>query len=89
MFEEDLESSESFGKTTEEDVQIILDCVERFEGWVEQADDELKENYDFDKSVVSEGNYAYIQNYSPSSAEFDIYYFDLDEQVLYYFHNDI
>ena len=87
--EDDFKSAESFSKTTDEDVQIILDCVESFESWVEQAEDDLKENYDFDKSVVSEGNYAYIQNYSPSSANFDIYYFDLDGQTLYYFHNDI
>lgn len=87
--EADLQSAESFSETTEEDVEIILDCVESFEGWAEQADAELKENYDFDKAVVSVGNYVYIQNYSPSSANFDIYYFDLDGQTLYYFHNDI
>ncbi len=87
--EEDLQSAESFSKTTEEDVEIILDCVENFEIWVEMAEDELKENYDFDKSVVSTGNYAYIENYSPHSPVYDIYYFDLNGQILYYFHNDI
>lgn len=87
--EEDFQSAESFSKTTEEDVEIILNCVENFEIWVEMAEDELKANYDFDKSVVSVGNYAYIENYSPQSAEYDIYYFDLNGQKLYYFHNDI
>lgn len=87
--EEKIESSEYFSRTTEEDVALILDCIENFENWVEQSDEELKENYDFDKSIIDTGDFAYIDTAGFESATYDIYYFDLDTQMLYYFHNDI
>lgn len=94
----DFETSEYFNATTAEDVEEILLHIENFEGWVEKADGELKENYDFDKTIVSEGDFFYIETKAGKPigqgtyGKFDsytVYYFDIDTQILYYFHSNI
>lgn len=95
---QDLKSSEYFTITTADDVEKILLHIDNFEGWVEACGGELKENYDFDKSVVSEGDFFYIETKEGEPIgqrtyrkfeNYDVYYFDVDAQILYYFHNDI
>ena len=94
---EDLSASKYFNVTTAEDVKEILLHIEDFEGRVETVGGELKENYDFDKTVVSEGNYFYIKTKDGDPigqgtyGKFDnytVYYFDFATQTLYYFHNN-
>ena len=60
--------------------------------------EELKDNYDFDKNIVSEGDFFYIETKDGEPigqgtyGKFDnysVYYFDVDAQILYYFHNNI
>lgn len=87
----DLETSAYFRVTTAEAVEEILSYVENFEGWVEAVGGELKEHYDLDKTVISEGDYFYIA-LRDEQGKFDnytVYYFDVDAQILYYFHNNI
>ena len=95
---QDLKSSEYFTMTTANDVEEILLHIDDFEGWVEACGGELKENYDFDKSIVSEGDFFYIETKEGESIgqrtyrkfeNYDVYYFDVDAQILYYFHNNI
>lgn len=95
---QDLESSEYFTLTTANDVEEILLHIDDFEGWVEACGGELKENYDFDKSIVSEGDFFCIETKAGESIgqgtygkfdNYDVYYFDVDAQILYYFHNNI
>ncbi len=86
--EEELQSAESFEKITEEDIEKITDCIDTFEVYAEQADVELKENYDFDKTVISTEDYYCMEGHY-NSATFNVFYFDSDKQTLYYFHNDI
>ncbi len=95
---ETLESSKYFIVTTDEDMEEILSHIDNFEEWVETIGGELKENYDFDKTVVSEGDYFYIKTKDGEPlgegtyGKFDnysVYYFDVDAQILYYFHNNI
>ena len=95
---QDLKSSEYFTITTSDDVEEILLHIDDFEGWVEACGGELKENYDFDKSIVSEGDFFYIetkegeligQRTYRKFENYDVYYFDVDAQILYYFHNNI
>ena len=95
---QDLESSEYFTITTADDVENIILFIEDFEGWVEACGGELKENYDFDKSIVSEGDFFYIETKEGEPIgqrtyrkfeNYDVYYFDVDAQILYYFHNNI
>ena len=95
---QDLESSEYFTITTADDVEEILLYIDDFEGWVEACGGELQENYDFDKSIVSEGDYFCIETKEGEPIgqrtyrkfeNYDVYYFDFDTQILYYFHNNI
>lgn len=82
-----------FLRVTDENIPKLLTYIENFESWVESCSDFPAEEYDFDKSMIQEGDYFYILNrYNDPEAEFDnynVYYFDLDAQILYYFHNNI
>jgi hypothetical protein len=95
---QDLEASEYFNAATAEDVEEILLHIENFEEWVETIGDELKDNYDFDKDIVSEDDFFYIETKAGEPigqgtyGKFDnytVYYFDIETQMLYYFHNNI
>ena len=82
-----------FRRVTQADIPRIRSYIEDFEGWVEICSDFPRESYDFDKASVSEGDYFYILNrYEEPGKEFwsyNVYYFDPDTQILYYFHNNI
>lgn len=95
---ENLESSKYFTVTASVDVEEILLHIDNFEEWVKTIGGELKENYDFDRSVVTEGDFFYIKTKDGEPigqgtyGKFDnysVYYFDVDAQILYYFHNNI
>lgn len=93
IYETVLMQNPYFLPVTDEDIPEILSYIENFEGWVEICEDFPSEHYDFDKSILVEGDYYYIlSEYEEPGKEFwnyDVYYFDLDAQVLYYFHNNI
>jgi hypothetical protein len=95
---ENLESSKYFTETSSEDVDEILLHIHNFEEWVNTIGGELKENYDFDRSIVTEGDFFCIKTKDGEAigqgtyGKFDnytVYYFDIDAQILYYFHNNI
>ena len=95
---QELEASEYFTAAAEEDVEEILSYIDDFENWVEAADEKLRDGYDFDKAIVSEGDFFCIitKDGEPigdgAYGKFDdytVYYFDLDAQILYYFHSNI
>ena len=95
---EALKSSKYFTVTTGEDVDEILSYIDNFEARVEAIGGELKENYDFDRSTVTEGDLFYIKTKEGGSIgqgtygkfdDYSVYYFDIDALVLYYFHNNI
>lgn len=95
---QDLESSEYFTITTADDVEEILFFIDNFEEWVEVCGGELEENYNFDKTIVTEGDFFYIESKDGESIgqrtygkldNYNVYYFDVDKQILYYFHNNI
>ena len=95
---QELEASEYFTAATAEDVEEILLFIGDFENWVETIGGEVKEGYDFDKTVVSEGDFFYIKTKEGEPigqgtyGKFDnymVYYLDVDAQILYYFHNNI
>lgn len=95
---QDLESSEYFKIITADDVEEIRLHIDDFEEWVEVCGGELKENYDFDKTVVTEGDFFYIETKDGEPVgqgtygkfdNYSVYYFDVDTQILYYFHNNI
>lgn len=93
-----LDSSKYFTAANADDVEEILLHIENFEKWVEAVGGEVRENYDFDKTIVSQGDYFYIKTKAGEPIgggtykKFDcytLYYFDVDTQILYYFHHNI
>lgn len=95
---QDLEEVKYFTEVTADDVKEIKSHINNFERWVNTIGEELKANYDFDKTIVSAGDFFYIETKygepigQGTYGKFDsytVYYFDIDTQTLYYFHNNI
>ena len=91
--EEDLQNNEYLLPVESTDVPQIIAYVEDFEEWVSVSHDFPSEAYDFDKAIVSTGDYFYVSNrYQEADKAFwnyDLYYFDLQTLTLYYFHSNI
>ena len=77
----------------EDNIPDILAYVENFEKWVRTCDNFPKDDYDFDKSRIGVGDYFFILNQFEESEKafwnYNLYYFDVDAGILYYFHNNI
>ena len=88
-------------KIQETDYAIINTHLDDFEGWIETIKDsypscEVVVNYDFDREIIDVEDYFYIDSEEltwsdgyTSLVRYDIYLFDTQTQVLYYFHNNI
>lgn len=95
---EELERNSYFSPVSEEDFIKLQEVVENFEEWVERSDkEELVEHYDFSVEMISEGDYFYLDDhgyYDPADEnyldffEYDLYYFAIETQTLYFFHNN-
>lgn len=78
------------------DVDTIYTYIDNFEGWIDayrnnDPNDELVINYSFDRSIIDTEDYFYIyegENY-PKYGCYDVWVFDVQTKVLYYFHNNI
>ena len=100
LSEEDMKEAEDFNRMTEEDAEKILHSISSYEDFVNNMGmKEITENYDFDKSIVTEDDYYYMEsgegfyqdeNGNISESSFiSLYYFDMESQILYYFYNSI
>ena len=91
--EEDLQNNEYLLPVESTDVPQIIAYIEDFEEWVLVSQEFPSDSYDFDKEIVSIGDYFYIFNqYQEADKAFwnyDVYYFDLETLTLYYFHSNI
>ena len=97
--EDILEENSYFQIVTDEDIWKLAAYLENYEErmpFAENCDDcELWEMYDFSSEMFREGDYFCIVNKyeaeDPSKKYFnyDIYYFSLEAQILYYFHSNI
>ena len=91
--EEDLQNNEYLLPVESTDVPQIIAYIEDFEEWVLVSQEFPSDSYDFDKEIVSIGDYFYIFNqYQEADKAFwnyDLYYFDLETLTLYYFHSNI
>ena len=88
-------------KVQETDFVIINTHLDDFEGWIEtikrsEPSSEVVENYDFDREIIDAEDYFYIDaeehtwsDGHTSLVKYNIYLFDTQTQVLYYFHNNI
>ena len=88
-------------KIQDADFAIINTHLDDFEGWIETIKDsepssEVVVNYDFDREIIDTEDYFYIDSEEhtrsdghTSLVKYNIYLFDTQTQVLYYFHNNI
>jgi len=88
-------------KVQETDFAIINTHLDDYEEWIEtikngEPSDEVAVNYDFDRRIIDEEDYIYIEseehtwsNGFTALVNYDIYFFDTQTQVLYYFHNNM
>ena len=90
---EDLQINEYLLPVESTDLPQIIAYIEDFEEWLSVSHDFPTESYDFDKAIVSAGDYFYVSNryQEPEKAfwNYDLYYFDLESLTLYYFHSNI
>lgn len=90
---EDLQNNKYLIPVESTDVPQIIAYIEDFEEWVSVSQEFPSDSYDFDKEIVSIGDYFYIFNqYQEADKAFwnyDVYYFDLETLTLYYFHSNI
>ena len=86
-------------KVQESDIYKIYEYVNDFEGWVDadcDAADELDLNYDFNQNIIDTEDYFYIyvnrnelDDGTTYVGSYNIYLWDSQTRVLYYFHNNI
>ncbi len=88
-------------KIQDADFAIINTRLDDFEGWIEtiknsEPSSEVVVNYDFDREIIDTEDYFYIDSEAhrwsdghASFVKYNIYLFDTQTQVLYYFHNNI
>lgn len=88
-------------KIQETDFAIINTHLDDFEGWIatikdRESSSEVVVNYDFDRKIIDAEDYFYIDSEEhtwsdghTSLVKYNIYLFDTQTQVLYYFHNNI
>lgn len=88
-------------KIQENDLTAINTHLDDFEEWIEVLKDgdasrEIVVNYDFDRGIIDTEDYIYIDSEEyiwsdghRSFVKYNLYFFDTQTQVLYYFHNNI
>lgn len=98
-----LENNEYLEQMSEEDIENFNRYIVVYEDWVDVISDDVNDrdlvtHYDFDKSIISINDYYYIYDYSyvdpdlefePEPCSFDLYFYDTETGILYYFHNNI
>ncbi len=97
----DFENNKYFKKVKETDFTAINTHLDDFENWIESIrnsvpSNEVVVNYDFDRGIVDTEDYFYIDSEEhtweggmTAFVRYNVYLFDTQTQVLYYFHNNI
>lgn len=98
----DFTDNESFSKIGHSDIDVLNEHLDDFESWIEtyregDASREIVVNYDFDRSLIDGEDYLHIESKqydpwddgNPVFANYTIYFFDIQTNTLYYFHNNI
>ncbi len=91
----DPESNEYLKQMTNEDIEKLNLYIDDFESWVSAyegntEDRELVDNYDFNREIISTNDYCYIYDHPdyPEFLYYNIYFYDTETEILYYFHNN-
>ena len=97
----DFTDNKYFSKVQQSDIDILNEHLDDFESWIEtyrkgDASREIVVNYDFDRSLIDFEDYLYIDSEKhtwddgyTSLVSYDIYFFDTQTHILYYFHNNM
>lgn len=94
-----LENNEYLKQLTQADIEELNLYLDNFEDWVGLVTDERDEpneqfvkSYDFDRNIISINDYCYIYSnpdYNDKFDSYDVYFYDTETEILYYFHNNI
>ena len=97
-----IENNGYLKQMTETDIEEFSLYLDDFDGWVElhiesgnESKEQFVQNYDFDRNIISINDYCYIYDsadYDDFYAKFesyDLYFYDTETEILYYFHNNI
>ena len=93
-----IENNEYLKQMTEEDIEELNSYLDNYDEWVAVFSDEISETnkefvetYDFDRSIISTTDYCYIYSNPDYDkfASYDLYFYDTETDILYYFHNNI
>ena len=91
-----IDNHQYFTAISETDIETICTFIDDFEEWIDAIEhndpnDELVLNYAFDRSMIDTNDYFYI--YEAENIQkfhnYDVWFFDSQTKVLYYFHNNI
>lgn len=97
----DLAGNKYLKQIRESDMGTIEKHLDDFEGWIEvigngEPSSEVVVYYDFDRTIIDMEDYFYIESEErtwndghTTLVNYDVYFFDVQSQVLYYFHNNI
>ncbi len=89
----DFINSKFYKSVTDEDINELNDFFDNFYAWVQYREN-YKESYDFNpKLQVDTNDYFYIEVTDSNDIygkyhNYDIYYYDTERHILYYFHNN-
>ena len=101
-----IEDNEYFKVATATDIEVLNGYIDNFDNWVNlisespliKKEQELVKNYDFERTIINEGDFFYIYDkmgepIGESQYEqydfYDVYIFDIESCTLYYFHSEI
>lgn len=103
--EDDLIYSDYFYLISDNNWELVDSLMDNYESWVQivcenEPDSELAKNYDFDRSCMNRGDYICIMGKDDQQFNdnmdvteiyfnYDIYFYDLESETLYFFHNNI
>lgn len=87
--------NDTYSELKEEDIENIRSYFTNFESWMNAAD--RVDEYDFDNSCISEGDYIYIKtkegepignsNYKKFD-NYSVYFYDTESSTLFYIHSN-
>ena len=97
----DFADNEYFSKISQSGIDALNEHIDDFENMIEayregDATREIVANYDFDRSIIDSEDYLYMDSEKHTVyngvvflVSYDVYFFDVQTNTLYYFHNNI
>ena len=92
----EIEQNDIFSLVTTDNIPVIHGFIDNFESWIQTFREndpniELVLNYAFDRNMIDSTDYFYIYEKDGYTkyGYYDVWFFDRQTSVLYYFHNNI